>query len=107
MTLNDTVGPEASKTSIGDQINALRRQRRPMEKRKVNFVDDMSMIESLNLATTLVRDTIPHIPWPVRYSGRLSLWLPKGNNLMQDKLDKLQLYTKQYMMSVSQKKNKV
>ena len=81
--------------------------RKPLKKGKVKWVDDMTVMASLHLPTSLVEDTRPDIPRPVPYRSRLGLMLPRENNTMQDELDKLKLYTDEHLMSVNQNKTKV
>ena len=77
-----------------------------MGKKKVKWVDDMSLMAALHLPTALVPDIRP-VPRPVPYRGRLGLRLPRENNPLQDELDSLEEITNQNLMSCNQKKTKV
>jgi hypothetical protein len=106
LVLFNKAGPAESKTAIGEQITAPRRRRKPMGKKKVKWVDDMSLMAAVHLPTALVPDTRP-VPRPVPYRGRLGLRLPRENNPLQDDLDSLEEFTQQNLMSCNQKKTKV
>ena len=57
LVLFNKAGPPESKTTIGHQITAPRKSRKPMDKGKVKWVDDMTVQVSLHLPTALVPDT--------------------------------------------------
>ena len=107
LILFNRAGPPASLTSIGEQVTVPRRRRKPMEKGKVKWIDDKSLMVSLDLATSLVPDTRPDIPRPVPYRGRLGLMLPRETNEMQNELDSLNLYAQDHLMSVNKEKTKI
>ena len=100
-------GPPANHTSIGEQVTVAKTKRKPTEKAKVKWVDDMSLMVSLDLATSLEPDTRPDIPRPVPYRGRLGLMLPSGNNELQRELDKLNFYADNHKMSINHDKTKI
>ena len=77
-----------------------------MAKKKVKWVDDMSLMASLHLPTALVPDTRP-VPRPVPYRGRLGMRLPRESNTLQDELDSLEVFTQQNLMSCNQQKTKI
>jgi hypothetical protein len=106
LVLFNKAGPAESNTSIGEQITALRRRRKPMAKKKLKWVDDMSLMASLHLPTVLVPDTRP-VPRPVPYRSRLGLRLPRESNTLQDELDSLEVFTQQNLMSCNQQKTKI
>ena len=107
LVLFNKAGPPESKTTIGHQITAPRKSRKPMDKGKVKWVDDMTVQASLHLPTALVPDTRPDIPRPVPYRSRHGLRLPRESNKLQDELDNLKIYTDQHLMSANQQKTKV
>ena len=78
-----------------------------MEMSKVKWVDDMTLMVSLDLASTLVPNTRPDLPWPVPYRGRFELMLPREKNRMQDELDSLIKYTDEHKMKINHTKTKV
>ena len=106
LVLFNKAGPAHGNTTIGQQITAPRRRRKPMRKKKVKWVDDMSLMASLHLPTALVPDTRP-VPRPVPYRSRLGLRLPRESNTLQDELDSLEVFTQQNLMSCNLQKTKI
>ena len=47
--------------------------RKPIDKRKIKWVDDLTCLASLHLASSLVVDSRPDVPRPVPYTGRYGL----------------------------------
>jgi len=78
-----------------------------MEMSKVKWVDDMTLMVSLDLASTLVPDTRTDLPRPVPYRGRFELMLPREKNRMQNELDSLIKYTDEHKMKIYHTKTKV
>ena len=76
LVLFNQAGPAESNTTIGEKITAPRRRRKPMKRKKVKWVDDMSLMVSMHLPTVLVPDTRPEVPRPVPCRSRLGLRLP-------------------------------
>jgi hypothetical protein len=107
LVLFSGAGPPASRTDLGQIITSTGRMRKPLDKRKVKWVDDMSCMAALHLPSSLVVDTRPDIPRPVPYRGRHGLMLPRESNTLQDELDSLNLYAVKRKMSVNHQKTKV
>ena len=105
LVLFNGAGPEASKTSLGEQVTETRRK--PIKKGKVKWVDDLSVMAALHLPSSLVPDTRPDTPRPVPYRGRLGLRLPEELNELQSELDSLNVYAENHLMSVNHLKTKV
>ena len=105
LVLFNKAGPPASKVSVGEQVTETRRK--PMQKGKVKWVDDMSVMTALHLPTSLVPDTRPDIPRPLPYRGRLGLMLPEQSNELKLELDNLNIYAKNHLMSLNHQKTKV
>ena len=80
---------------------------KPIDKRKVKWVDDLSCMAALHLPSSLVMDTRLDIPRPVPFRGRHGFKLPKESNTLQYELDSLNLYAKKHKMSVNHQKTKV
>jgi hypothetical protein len=107
LVLFSGAGPPASRTDIGQIITSTGRMRKPMDKSKVKWVDDMSCMAALHLPSSLVVDTRPDIPRPVPYRGRHGLMLPKESNTLQSELDSLNRYATKHKMSVNHQKTKI
>ena len=107
LVLFNGAGPKASKVSIGEQITVPRRQRKPMDKGKVKWVDDGSLMASLDMARCLVPDTRPDLQRPVPYRGRFEMRLPRELNKLQDEMDSLNTYATNHLMSINHQKTKV
>ena len=107
LVLFNGAGPQASQLSIGEQVTVPRRQRKPMDKGKVKWVDDGSLMASLDMASSLVPDTRPELQRPVPYRGRFELRLPREKNTLQDEIDSLNQYAIDHPMSINHQKTKV
>ena len=92
LVLFNGAGPQAIQLSIGEQVTVPRRQRKPMDKGKVKWVDDGSLMASLDMASSLVPDTRPELQRPVPYRGRYKLRLPREKSKLQDEIDSLNQY---------------
>ena len=78
-----------------------------MDKGKVKWVDDGSLMASLDMASSLVPDTRPELQRPVPYRGRFELRLPREKNTLQDEIDSLNQYATNHLMSINHQKTKV
>ena len=107
LVLFNKAGPEANKASIGEQVTQTKRARKPIKKGKVKWVDDMGVMTSLHLPSSLVPEDRHDIARPVPYRGRLGLRLPEEDNQLQTELDSLRLYAEQHLMSINHKKSKI
>ena len=107
LVLFNGAGPPASQTELGQIITSTGRMRKPIHKRKVKWVDDMSCMAALHLPSSLVVDSRPDIPRPVTFRGRHGLRLPRESNTLQFELDSLNLYAKKRKISVNHQKTKV
>ena len=107
LVLFSGAGPPASQTSLGEIVTSTGRMRKPILKRKVKWIDDLSCMAALHLPSSLVVDTRPDIPRPVPYRGRHGLRLPRESNTLQDELDSLNVYAENRKISVNHQKTKV
>ena len=81
--------------------------RKPIYKRKVKWVDDLSCMAAFHLPSSLVVDSRLDIPRPVPFRGKHGLRLPGESNALQDELDSLNLYAANRKMSVNHQKTRV
>ena len=107
LILFNEAGPKTNQTQIGEQITQLRRYRKPIERKKVKWVDDVSVMAALDMPASLVPDTRPNIPRPVPYRGRLGLRLPEDKNKLQEELTNLEIYAKNHLMCLNRQKTRV
>jgi hypothetical protein len=105
LILFNGAGPPANPTPLGEIVTEPLGVRKPIEKAKVKWVDDMTICTAVNLKESLVPEDRP-VPRPVPYHARTGHRLPDCNNAMQEELDKLQAYTEQHKMEINKQKTK-
>jgi hypothetical protein len=96
---------ERSTPPLGEIVTKPLGARKPIEKAKVKWVDDMTICTAVNLKQSLVPEDRP-VPRPVPYHARTGHRLPDGSNTMQDELQKLQCYTEEHKMAINDQKTK-
>ena len=99
-------GPEQNKQEIGRTITETRRKRKPMNKGKKKWVDDLTITVPIRLQEELVQDTGVNIVRPVPYHSRTGHKLPSQKNEMQSELDRLNEYCRKAKMSINKDKTK-
>ena len=62
-----------------------------MERTKNKWIDDFSLLASLNLKNTLVSDTYP--VRPVQHRNRTEQILPRWDSILQDKVDSVKKHS--------------
>ena len=75
-----------------------------MEKTKKKWIDDFTLLASLDLKRSLVPDTEPVRPVP--YRGRTGHILPRAANILQDEIDSVVILSKQRKMLLNPIKTK-
>ena len=105
LVMFNKAGPPANTISIGRQIAQPRRGRKPIEKCKVKWIDDMTLCNAVNLKTALVREDRP-VSRPLPFHARTEHRLPRNRNSMQDELDELSKYTENHLMAINKMKTK-
>ena len=98
-------GP-SSIQDIGKTITENKRQRKPIQKSKKKWVDDLTLTVPIRLQDSLVPDTRPDIARPVPYHSRTGHRLPGQSNQMQTELDRLNAYCRSAKMSINEQKSK-
>ena len=91
--------------SIGNQITQPLKRRKPIRKRKVKWVDDVTVCAALDLKSVLVKEDRP-VPQPLSYHTHTGLKLLRQSNLMQDELDLLVEYSNSHLMAINRSKTK-
>ena len=105
LILFNGAGPAASIIGIGKQISQPIRKRKPIDKKKVKWVDDVTFCNSVNQKTAVVPEDRA-VPRPRPYHARTEQRLPREANAMQNVLDDLCSYTDSHLMSISKSKTK-
>jgi hypothetical protein len=105
LVLFNGAGPEASSTSIGQQITQPKNLRQPIKTSKVKWVDDITICAAVELESALVPEDRA-VPRPVPYHARTGHRLPPDRNPLQHELDKLREYTDSHKMAINHKKSR-
>ena len=98
-------GPAANPVTIGQHITVPFNRRKPIDKMKVKWIDDMTVCTFVDLKSSLVpEDRL--VPRPRPYHSQTEHRLPRLSNPMQDELDKLIVYTENHLMAFNKIKTK-
>ena len=100
----DSAGPKASSQSIGSIITQPNNIRKKMEKGKKKWIDDFTLLASIDLKRRLVSDPAPVRPVPWR--GRTEHILPREDNILQDEVDSVVKLSQDRNMTISKSKTK-
>ena len=100
----DSAGPKASSQSIGSIITQPNNVRKKMEKSKKKWIDDFTLLASIDLKRRLVSDPAPVRPVPWR--GRTEHILPREDNILQDEVDSVVKLSTERNMTISKTKTK-
>ena len=99
--------PKARANQIGSEITKLRKERKPITKTHMKYIDDLSLAVSVNLKDNLVQNSDTNIPRPLSYHERTGEILPQDRNILQQEFDRLQLLSRDQGMIINQDKTKV
>ena len=100
----DKAGPRANPTQLGQIITQPMRQRNPMEVTKKKWVDDFTLLTSVDLKKSLVID--PNPVRPLQFRSRTQHILPRQENRMQDEIDLVVSYSNSKKMLLNPLKTK-
>ena len=100
LVMFNKAGPPANTIGIGKQISQPRRKRKPIQKCKVKWIDDMTLCNAVDLKKALVREDRP-VPRPLPYHSRTEHRLPRDRNKMQDELSALGEYAENHLMAIN------
>ena len=100
----DRAGPKTCVKSIGATITEPINKREKMVTTKKKWVDDFTVLASIDLKQTLVKDPAPVRPVPRR--GRHEQILPRQHNILQDEVDRILEYSRQRKMVINPIKTK-
>ena len=93
--------------NTGERITEKLNRRKPLPYTHLKYVDDMSILESLNLKETLIDNPAVNPPRPLAYHDRTNHVFPTESILLQKELINLQKYCETNQMSLNEKKCKV
>ena len=100
----DCAGPKRNPEPIGRTITKPMKQRKRMSKTKKKWIDDFTVLSSIDLKRTLVVNKEP--VRPVSYHDRTEHRLPRQENSQQDEIDSIVNLSIQRNMQLSQPKTK-
>ena len=107
LCLINFAGPKKEEEKIGNIITQPPNKCVPINKMKKKWVDDMTILVSLDLRKSLCMNATQNVIQPVPYHGRTGHFLPHSENTLQVELDKLHCFTETHHMKINQKKTKV
>ena len=101
----DKAGPKSDPKPIGQIITQPINRRQTIEKTKKKWVDDFTVLTSVDLKQRLVPDPAPTRPVPQR--GRTEHLLPRQDNPLQAEVDSIVKYSKEKKMVLNPIKTKI
>jgi hypothetical protein len=104
LVLIDSSGPKPNIEQIGNIITQPLNKRKRMDKAKKKWIDDFTVLVSIDLKKTLVPNIHPIRPVPFR--GRTEHSLPGQENLLQSEVDKIVSLCRERNMLLSNIKTK-
>ena len=107
LILINFVGPGNTSNNIGENNKKKLSKRKPIKSTHMKFIDDMTLLESINLKANLVSDPDPSPPQPPQFRCRTGHVLPPENTQLQTELDKIYEYAEQHEMKVNKEKTKI
>ena len=93
--------------NIGSVITQPLRERKPVLKSHMKFIDDLSYVHALDLKKCLKQNTTSNIPQPVTYHERTGHFLPESESVLQNEVTKLQTFANEMEMKINKDKSKV
>ena len=90
---------------MGERITGNINRRKPLTHSHLKYVDDMSILQSVNLKEKLIPNPVLNPPRPLAYHDRTGHVLQ--TELLQEELNKLQKYCRENQMELNVKKCKV
>ena len=100
----DSAGPKSNSQTLGNIITQPMNKRKKMERGKKKWIDDFTLLSSIDLKRCLVSDPAPVRPVPWR--GRTEHILPREDNILQDEVDSVVQLSKDRNMTISKTKTK-
>ena len=93
--------------NIGSVITKPLRERKPVFKAHMKFIDDLSYAHALNLRKCLTRNTDTEVQHPLSFHERTGHVLSESENILQQQALKLKKFANEMEMKINQQKSKV
>lgn len=100
-------GPEREVGSLGNIITKPLNARKPLTKMKAKWIDDLTIMSSVNLKTQAVHNPDHDAQRPLNFHNRTEHMLPNHHNMLQKEVWDLQQYANDHSMVINQEKTKV
>ena len=107
LVLINAAGYQDLVKNMGERITVNLGKRKPLQYTHMKYVDDMSMMQSINLKETLIPNPVSNPPRPLAYHDRTQHVFPAGSIALQAEINKLEKYCQENEMSINHKKCKV
>ena len=91
--------------NLGSKITLGLNKRTPLPYNHMKYVDDLSLVKSMNLRKCLINN--PNPVHPVTYHDRTHHLLPSTTGDMQAQLDRLHAHSQEHSMQINHNKSKV
>ena len=102
----DRAGPKPNQIPLGEIITKPEKKRQNIQEGKQKFVDDFTVLTSLNLKKTLVEDTNPGRELPVPFRSRTGHVLPSQANPLQEHMNQIIALSRERKMVLNPIKTK-
>lgn len=100
-------GPKRNEKPLGETITERKNMRKPMPAMKKKWIDDLSILTTVNLKKDAVKELDTNNARPLQYHNRTGHTLPPECNQLQDEVVKLQKYAVDHCMKINKEKTKV
>ena len=107
LILINAAGYQQLEKKLGEKITENINKRKPVLYSHMKYVDDLSLLQSLNLKEILLPNPVSDPPRPQAYHDRSNQMLPTDVLALQEQLHKLERYCQDYEMKINIKKCKV
>ena len=102
----DRAGPKPNPIPLGEIITKSEKRRENIKEGKQKFVDDFTVLTSVNLKKSLLKDTDPDRELPVPFRSRTGHILPRQDNPLQAHMDQIVNLSKERKMVLNPTKTK-
>ena len=92
---------------LGAKISGNLNRRKPMHTSHMKYVDDLSLLQSINLKENLIPNPDPYPARPLQYHDRTLHLLPASVCQLQTELERLEEYSQTHQMMINNNKCKV
>ena len=106
LVLLNFAGPSSIPHQIGLTITENQKSRKPIAIMKKKYVDDLSIMTSIDLKKVAVHDPNLRAQGPLSYHNRTEHYLPRDVNMLQHEAEKLQKYADDHFMKINPLKTK-